>query len=215
GRMNGGVMQVDGVETSHQQFFAAEELSQLHLPLWYRDMLMDVQQAELPVFSPPYVADKIVDQIANVRPFIGHDRLIAVGACVVVQRDDGCILVVRRQDNGQWSFPSGYSDIGESVAYTAVREVEEETNLQIKPERLLGIYSSSQFHHTFPNNDQVKNVVVVFLARWIAGEPKPDVTEISKIEWMAPDEILRCLNGKFYTLAKQVINHLEKGVFVI
>ncbi|MCP5095483.1 MAG: NUDIX domain-containing protein, partial [Chloroflexi bacterium] len=46
GRMNGGVMQVDGVETSHQQFFAAEELSQLHLPLWYRDMLMDVQQAE-------------------------------------------------------------------------------------------------------------------------------------------------------------------------
>ena len=43
---------------------------------------------------------------------------------------------------GKWSFPSGYVDLGEAVEAAAVREVKEETGVDIKINFLVGVYSS-------------------------------------------------------------------------
>jgi ADP-ribose pyrophosphatase YjhB (NUDIX family) len=178
-------------------------------------MLMDAQQSKPPTFTPPFTAEKTIDQIAAIRPFINHERLIGVGATAVVLREDGHILTVRRQDNGQWFLPAGFSDIGENVAHTAVRETFEQTGLQIELQRILGIYSSPQFHFTYPNNDQVKNVGVVFLALWMAGEAVPDAAEVSEIKWITPGELLQNIDAQFYFLAAQIVIHLQEGVFVL
>ena len=68
-----------------------------------------------------------------------------IAAVVLVSQDDN-LLFVRRDIEpmlGRWSFPSGYVDRGEVVEHAAVREVREETNLQVEITGLVGVYSSN------------------------------------------------------------------------
>ncbi|KAA3656209.1 MAG: NUDIX domain-containing protein [Chloroflexi bacterium] len=215
GQMNGGQLQSDGVEASAHRFVEVAETAVYPMPIWYKTMLHDWQTGNVPAFLPANKNGQLVDQIKNVRSFIGTDRLIAVGAMVVVQRDDDTLLMIQRRDTGTWAFPSGYSDLGENVAETAVREAFEETGYHIQVERLIGIYSNPQFHYKFENGDQVKNVGVVFKASLNGGVCVPDPAETLAVKWWAVEEILPCMSKFFYPLAEQIINHLDDGVFVI
>lgn len=51
------------------------------------------------------------------------------------------ILLMRRSDNGFWSLPGGFVEIGESVADALLREVFEETGYTVELGRLVGVYS--------------------------------------------------------------------------
>lgn len=63
---------------------------------------------------------------------------------VIVSRNEKILMVKRDIEPmmGRWSFPSGYVDRGEIVEEAAVREVREETNVEVNLDRLLGVYSS-------------------------------------------------------------------------
>ncbi len=63
--------------------------------------------------------------------------ILAVGAVVV---DAGRVLLVRRGREplkGQWSLPGGAIELGESLAQGVVREVREETGLDVEPVELI------------------------------------------------------------------------------
>ena len=65
-------------------------------------------------------------------------------AAVVLASLNGQLLLVRRAiepQMGKWSFPSGYVDRGEVVESAAVREVKEETNMDVEIVGLIGLYS--------------------------------------------------------------------------
>jgi ADP-ribose pyrophosphatase YjhB (NUDIX family) len=68
-------------------------------------------------------------------------RLVPAASAIVADAA-GRILLQRRTDNALWSIPGGAMEVGESIAQTAVREVKEETGLEVAPERLVGIYSN-------------------------------------------------------------------------
>ena len=53
----------------------------------------------------------------------------------------GCLLLQQRSDGGQWGLPGGSMEIGESAAQAVAREVREETGLDVRPRRLIGVYS--------------------------------------------------------------------------
>ena len=66
-------------------------------------------------------------------------------AVAVVATDDGKILMVKRDIDpmmGRWSLPAGYVDRGEVVEEAALREVREETGVEVRLDSLLGVYSS-------------------------------------------------------------------------
>ena len=68
-----------------------------------------------------------------------------VVAVTIVSRD-GKVLLVRRAgqpEYGLWSVPGGYVDRGEVVEAAAVREVREETGLEVEIDRLVGLYSEA------------------------------------------------------------------------
>ncbi len=73
------------------------------------------------------------------------------GASAIVVDDQGRILMQRRSDNSRWALPGGVMDIGESTADTAVREVREETGLEVVPEYIVGVYSDPG--HVFAYSD--------------------------------------------------------------
>ena len=67
-------------------------------------------------------------------------------AAVVLVTMRGELVMVRRGVEpalGRWSFPSGYVDRGESVEDAALREVKEETGLDVKLTGLVGLYSKT------------------------------------------------------------------------
>jgi ADP-ribose pyrophosphatase YjhB (NUDIX family) len=69
-------------------------------------------------------------------------KLVAVGVIPM----DGKLVLGRRSINpglGCWSFPAGYVNRGESVDDAMIREVREETNLEVQVEQLLGLYSEA------------------------------------------------------------------------
>jgi 8-oxo-dGTP diphosphatase len=69
---------------------------------------------------------------------------------VVVVRHEGKFLLGRRNidpGKGMWSFFGGYVDRGEKVEDAALREVKEETNLDVQLEDLIGIYSEQGDQH--------------------------------------------------------------------
>ena len=91
-----------------------------------------------------------------VEKYIAHAQRLACPNCdfvlflepkvvtVVVVQHNGTFLLGRRNidpEKGQWSFFSGYVDRGEKVEEAAIREVKEETNLDVQLEHLIGIYS--------------------------------------------------------------------------
>ncbi len=78
------------------------------------------------------------------------------------------IVLVRRGHEpykGSWCLPGGFVEYGETVEESAIREVMEETGMQIELQEILGVYSS-------PDRDPRKHVLTtVFVAKPIAGEP--------------------------------------------
>lgn len=70
------------------------------------------------------------------------DPKVATGAILSL---DGGILLVQRgiePSYGKWVFPGGYVDRGESLEAAAIREVKEESGLDVRLTGLVGVYSS-------------------------------------------------------------------------
>lgn len=136
-----------------------------------------------------------IGKIMNSVPRIG------VGVCVI---KDGKVLLGKRLNahgQGTWAFPGGHLEFGETVSECAVREVEEETGMQIANIRR-GSYTEDFFL------DQGKHyITLVMIADWQAGEP--ELREPHKCEqwaWFEWDRLPRPIFSTFENLAKANIN---------
>ena len=65
-----------------------------------------------------------------------------------VFRDDSRILLVKEPDDGGWSLPGGWADVGESASEGAVREVSEESGYRVRAVRLISAYDRDRQGHT-------------------------------------------------------------------
>jgi ADP-ribose pyrophosphatase YjhB (NUDIX family) len=81
------------------------------------------------------------------------------------------LLLTRRTDNGQWCLPGGRVEAGESVSEACVREVWEETGLQVRITRLTGVYSDPNKLVIYPDGNKAHIVALSFEAEIVGGEP--------------------------------------------
>ena len=88
------------------------------------------------------------------------------------------LLMVKERVDGSWSMPGGWADIGDKPSESAEREVLEETGLQVKARRLIGLYDANRsgslsFYHAYK---------VVFLCEILGGKLTTS-NEITKINF--------------------------------
>jgi ADP-ribose pyrophosphatase YjhB (NUDIX family) len=91
-------------------------------------------------------------------------------ASAVVLDQAGRILLHRRDDNELWSIPGGAMEVGERIAGTAVREVKEETGLEVRPEALVGIYTDPRHVVEYGDGEVRQQFSVCFACRVLGGE---------------------------------------------
>jgi ADP-ribose pyrophosphatase YjhB (NUDIX family) len=70
----------------------------------------------------------------------------SIGAVVAIIQQ-GRILLTKRDDFAVWCLPGGAVEDAESLEQAAARETFEETGLQVRLTRLVGMYSQPQWHH--------------------------------------------------------------------
>jgi ADP-ribose pyrophosphatase YjhB (NUDIX family) len=104
--------------------------------------------------------------------------------------DGARILLQRRDDNRWWGLPGGGVEPGESVRAAIVREVREETGLDVEPLRLIGVYSDPANHQiiTYPDGNVIHYVSSVFECA-VRGGTLTCCEESLELDWFAPDAL--------------------------
>jgi 8-oxo-dGTP pyrophosphatase MutT (NUDIX family) len=121
-------------------------------------------------------------------PAAPQANALVVAVAVVVRDDSGRVLLIQRTDNGLWALPGGAQEIGESVSQAAVREVEEETGIQISLNGISGIYSNPGHVIAYDNGEVRQEFSICFRGRPIGGGVRPS-NESTRVEWVTPHSL--------------------------
>ena len=78
---------------------------------------------------------------------------------------------------------------GEEPAESLVREIREETALEIVPERIVGVYSGPDFRVRYGNGDEAMIVSITFACRAQGGEPRINDEESLELRYFPPDAL--------------------------
>jgi len=115
---------------------------------------------------------------------------LKAGVAVIILNEEKQVLLQKRADVELWGIPSGHIEIGETVSEAAIREVKEETNLEIKIKKIIGVYSEPNSQvFDYPNGKVVHFITTCFLAEITGGELRCNSDESLEIEFFNPEEL--------------------------
>lgn len=122
--------------------------------------------------------------------------------CIIINNDK--VLLVQ-QSSGNWGFPKGHLEKGESETEAAIRETKEETNLDVKI-----VDSSARYSIEYNTDKGTHKEAVYFLATKTSEEIVRQESEINEIKWFDFKEALETIsfdNAK--GLLKKVLSDLK------
>lgn len=101
------------------------------------------------------------------------------------------LLLVRERQDGGWTMPGGWADVGDVPSEAAEREVWEEAGFRVRATKVIGVYDANrvgplELFHAFK---------IVFLCDLIEGEARPS-SETSEVRFFGRDEIPAALSGE-------------------
>ena len=140
--------------------------------------------------------------IKDLRKYVGHSSILTAGVVLIVFNKNSEILMQLRTDYNQWGFPGGAMELGESFEETAIRELKEETNLEIKKMKMLKVLSGKDTYREYPNGDKLYDITAVFVVKSY-GDLKINDDESSKLDWFD-------INNLPNNLTKHTRNYIEK-----
>src|SRR4030088_149259 len=87
----------------------------------------------------------------------------------VVTDEHDRIVLIRRRANALWALPGGGMELGESIVDTAVREVKEETGLDVEVTGLIGVYSNPHHVMAYTDGEARQQFSLCFTTRLLGG----------------------------------------------
>ena len=101
--------------------------------------------------------------------------------CIVF---DGEKILLVKQTQGHWGIPKGHVEENETEHETAIREVKEETNIDVE------IEGDNRYTENYVTDKGVQKEVVYFIAKKVGGNGAAQEAEIKEIEWLNPKDAL-------------------------
>lgn len=115
---------------------------------------------------------------------------IKVAVSAFVQDSDGRILMIHRTDNDLYSIPGGGLEAGETVTEAVVREVHEETGIDVHVTSLIGIFSNPDHVIAYDDGEVRQEFSICFRADPIGGQARTS-SESKVVAWVAPTDLAK------------------------
>ncbi len=106
----------------------------------------------------------------------------------VVPDDRGHILMVHRTDNDLWALPGGAMDLGEHIGDAVVREVMEETGIEVEVTGVVGLYTNPNHVMAYDDGEVRQQCSICFTARMVGGNLSTS-SETKQVRFVAPDQL--------------------------
>ena len=113
------------------------------------------------------------------------------------------LLLIKNQNGGHWSFPKGHVEAGETEEETAIREIKEETGIDVI------LDTSFRRVITYAPKKEITKDVVYFLAKATSYEYTPQEEEIAKIKWVEINHATTILS---YDNDRQLVNQAKSVI---
>lgn len=115
--------------------------------------------------------------------------IVGVGAVVIC---NGKILLGKRKNDpgkGKWSIPGGIVELGEDLEQTAIREIKEETGLEVDEPELIDVVNNV----VLDEKGKIKYhfVIVDYFLKLKCGAPRA-ASDAEELRWLALDEVEKC-----------------------
>ncbi|MCP2164424.1 NUDIX hydrolase [Goodfellowiella coeruleoviolacea] len=121
-------------------------------------------------------------------PHAPQATTIRTAVSAVVRDQAGRVLMIRRTDNNRYAIPGGGMEPGETVTGAVVREVGEETGINVEVTGFIGIYSNPRHVIEFSDGEVRQEFSLCFAARPIGGQVRTS-DESSEVDWVEPDQL--------------------------
>ena len=129
-----------------------------------------------------------------------------ISGCII-EKDKKILMVQEGLEHcyGQWNYPAGHVNEFEKITDAAIREVKEETGLDVKLKGVLPIYAVDKKYET--------HIIIRFVAEIIGGEIKFDKKEILDAKWFSAEDIKNMKQEELrnYDLAISILNDYTKN----
>ena len=145
--------------------------------------------------------------IMNLREKVGHDPLIGVGATTLVFNNKNELLLNLRSDTNNWGIPGGSKELNETLEECAIRELKEETNINVNDLELITVLSGKEYYFKYPNEDELDCVIVLYKVSDYVGELKINDGESKKLEFFSLDNM-----PELESRAKEIIDKIKSGI---
>jgi ADP-ribose pyrophosphatase YjhB (NUDIX family) len=107
-----------------------------------------------------------------------------VAVAAVVGNDAGEILLTQRSDSGVWLYPVGWADVGYSPSEVAIKEVYEETGIEIEVQSLIAVFDGLRLGFA-----RLPLYSLVFHCTMIGGELQGHPLETRAVGFFARDAL--------------------------
>lgn len=113
---------------------------------------------------------------------------VVPSASAIVTNDNDEILLLKRRDNSLWTIPGGGHEAGETIEDTAVREVREETGLEVTITGLVGVYTNPAHVIAYSDGEVRQQFSLCYTTRITGGQLAID-QESTDLAWVHPSKL--------------------------
>ena len=145
--------------------------------------------------------------IMNLREKVGHDPLIGVGATTLVFNNKNELLLNLRNDTNNWGIPGGSKELNETLEECAIRELKEETNINVNDLELITVLSGKEYYFKYPNEDELDCVIALYKVLNYEGELNINDGESKQLKFFSLDNL-----PELESRAKAIIDKIKSGI---
>jgi 8-oxo-dGTP pyrophosphatase MutT (NUDIX family) len=125
----------------------------------------------------------------------------------IVTNDEGELLLIHKTDNDLWALPGGGHDVGEAIADTVVREVKEETGIDVETTGIVGIYTDPRHVMAYDDGEVRQQFSILFSTRTLGGELRTS-SESREVRWVPFDHVAEL--DMHPSMRKRIQHYLER-----